>query len=530
MGKTKKNIKPQKSSEHAGTIGEFRQQFYSLESHFRKVQAELEELQTLSTKLLDVGVAISSEINLYNLLTRIIEEAKGLLRAQNGTLYLVDHETGELYFHVVDVEQLKEIRMPINNKSISGYVALTGKPLNIRDVYEIPKSKPYTFNRSIDRKTGLRTRSMLTVPMLNHDGVVTGTVQLINKMEGNSAVPFSARDDRILMALASQAAVAIENAHLYKEIADLFESVVHFSASAIDERDPATAGHSRRVAMYALATAKALDKFDDDELRELEYAAWLHDVGKIGVREHILNKENKLYPRELDMLRERFEAARLSHKAAYVEKIASLAAKGAPAEKISKLEQQLDDKLKQLSEDMAFIEEVNRPGYTSDEKKKRIDRIARMSFVDSLGNRRRLLTGEEARALKVTRGNLTDAERKIMNAHVTSTYKVLRQIPFSQRLKRVPEIASCHHERLDGSGYPNGLKGKQVTLQSKILALVDVYDALTAQDRPYKPAMPVQKALGIIEEEVNAGRLDKDVYKAFLKHKVYELEDPGPQP
>ena len=518
----KKKSKRKSTAEAAGAPGELRDHYH----YSRKVQEEMEELQNLSSKLLDVGVAISSEINLYALLTRIIDEAKGLLKAQNGTLYLVDPDKRELYFHVVDVEQLKEVRIPIDNKSIAGYVALTGENLNHEDVYKIPKTKPYKFNKSIDLKTGLRTISMLTVPMQNHEGVITGAVQLINKMDGGEVAPFSQRDAHILKSLASQAAVAIENAQLYKEIADLFASLVRFSASAIDERDPATAGHSRRVAMYALETARAMKCFSQDELMELEYAAWLHDVGKIGVREHILNKENKLYPDELEKIRERFETAKLSFKVEFAgsgvakKKRAAGNDTGTPVTG-------LESGLKALEDDFLFVKHSNRPGFMTGEDCRRVDAIAAKTFADAAGVRRPLLTASEAAALKIVRGNLTDKERDIMNAHVNSTFKVLSRIPFSKRLRNVPAIAANHHERLDGSGYPNGLKGDSVLLQSRILAIVDVYDALTAQDRPYKPAMPVERALKILQEEVGAGKLDGKILQVFVDNKIYALKDPG---
>lgn len=526
----KKAAKKKKGSGHStskSAMEDFRQQFCSLEDHMRFVQKELEELQTLSSKLLDVGVAISSEINLYSLLTRIIEEAKNLIKAQNGTLYLTDRKTNELYFHVVDVEQLKEVRIPIDHKSISGYVAQSGAILNIEDVYKISRSNPYSFNKAIDQKTGLRTKSMLTVPMLNHEGDITGAVQLINKVDDGKVVPFSKRDERILMSLASQAAVAIENAHLYKELAELFEAIVQFSASAIDERDPATAGHSRRVAMYAVATARAMKNFTPEELRELEYAAWLHDVGKIGVREHILNKENKLYPEELGKVRERFDAIKLSARLQASEKIMALANSKTPEKKIAAISEKLEKTIAEIDADLKIIEKHNKPGFMGDKDKKDIMRIAKKTYLDSNGVKRNFLTKRESDALKVFPGNLTTQEKEIMNAHVISSYNVLRRIPFSQRLKNVPIIAASHHERNDGSGYPDGLKKNDIPIQGRILAIVDVFDALTAQDRPYKPAMPIEKALSILKAEVEAGRMDRDIFAAFLKSKVYELKDPG---
>lgn len=506
-------------------ITEFKERFASLEDHMRSVQAEIEELQTLTSKLLDVGVAISSEIDLYALLTRIIDEAKNLLKAERGTLYLVDQNTGELYFHVTDDAKIKQIRIPINRESISGNVAFTGKELNIDDVYKIAKSEPYTFNKAIDRKTGFRTRSMLTVPMRNHSGVITGVVQLINKTIGGETVTFSQRDERILASLASQAAVAIENAQLYKEIADLFEAFIRYSSSAIDERDPATAGHSRRVAMYSVATARAMGCFTDEQIRELRYASWLHDVGKIGVREHILVKENKLYPDQLGKMRERFISIKFSIQAKYMARKLKLLGKSVSHEILEDFDRQMAEEFDQLADDLAFIESTNKPGFLTPENLKRVERLARLRYHDADGKPRPWLEPEEVHALKVVRGNLTEDERKIMNAHATSTFNILSKIPFTGTLREIPKIAASHHEKLDGSGYPAGLKAKSIPLQAKIIALVDIYDAVTAQDRPYKPAIPVDRALKIIQSDVDANRLDAEVFRVFLENKIYMLED-----
>lgn len=520
-----KSTRKQASPGKVFPITEFKERFASLEDHMRSVQAEIEELQTLTSKLLDVGVAISSEIDLYALLTRIIDEAKNLLKAERGTLYLVDQNTGELYFHVTDDAKIKQIRIPINRESISGNVAFTGKELNIDDVYKIAKSEPYTFNKAIDRKTGFRTRSMLTVPMRNHSGVITGVVQLINKTIGGETITFSQRDERILASLASQAAVAIENAQLYKEIADLFESFIIYSSSAIDERDPATAGHSRRVAMYSVATARAMGCFTDEQIRELRYASWLHDVGKIGVREHILVKENKLYPDQLGKVRERFIAIKLSTQAKFMARKLKLLGKSISQEILDDLDRQMAEEFDQLADDLSFIEETNKPGFLSPENLKRVERLARLRYHDAGGKSRPWLEPEEAHALKVVRGNLTEDERKIMNAHAKSTFNILSKIPFTGALREIPKIASSHHEKLDGSGYPAGLKSKSIPLQAKIIALVDIYDAVTAQDRPYKPAIPVDRALKIIQSDVDANRLDADVFRVFLDHKIYALKD-----
>ncbi|HOO56790.1 MAG TPA: HD domain-containing phosphohydrolase [bacterium] len=525
MSDKKKKIKNNTNIQSSNTILEYRDKFKYLRQNMDEVEYELEELQMLSSKLLDVGVAISSEIDLYSLLTRIIDEAKGLLKAEKGTLYLVDPEYNELYFHVTDADMLKEIRIKIDRTSIAGYVSLACEPLNIEDVYRIDEKKPYSFNRNIDKKTGYRTKSMLTVPMLNHNSEVTGAVQLINKNKNGRVVPFSERDERVLMSLASQAAVSIENAQLYKEVADLLNALVRYSASAIDERDPATAGHSRRVAMYAIATARAMDCFTDDELMELEYSAWLHDIGKIGIREQILVKKYKLYPGELERIAERFETIKMQKMLAAEKTRNKLVKKNAARSEFEELELELKKDLESIENDFRFIEKINKPGFMPQEDSMRLDEISNKTYTNSKGGRKKYLTAYEVKQLHVQKGNLTDKERLDMNTHVDSTFKILSQIPFPKRMKRVPYFASCHHEKLDGSGYPNNLSGKEIPLQGRILALVDIYDALTAQDRPYKPAIPVDKALSILDEEVRLGHLDKKVYDVFLSNKIYAIKD-----
>lgn len=506
-----------KELESFSAVVDLRSRFSDLANHLAAVRREVEDLHLLTNKLLDVGVAISSEIDLYSLLTRIIEEAKGLLKAEKGTLYLADREKHELYFHVTDEERLKEIRLPIDEKSISGYVAQSSTIINLPDVHRIGRDKPYKFNRAIDRKTGYRTKSVLTVPMLNHEGEVTGVVQLINKLEEGKVIEFTKRDERILMSLASQAAVSIENAQLYKEIAELFEAVVQFSASAIDERDPATAGHSRRVAMYSVAVARAMGAFSDDEIKELEYAAWLHDVGKIGVREHILLKENKLYPEQIGSVRGRFRAMAMLAR----QNRENLKAAGAAASKIKRFEAEE----KSILEDLDFVENVNKTGFISDDDLKKLDEIAAKSMKGPGGEKIRFLEKAERDALAIRRGNLTNDERDHMSSHVVRTYRILKEIPFTRRLARVPKIAASHHERLDGSGYPKGVKGDGQSLQARIIALVDVFDALTAQDRPYKRAVPIDRSLKILEEEVKASRLDGEVFKVFVDNEIYKLTD-----
>lgn len=490
------------------------------------LKLKIKEQENIQNKLLNIGIAISAERDLQKLLNLIISELKKLVSADTGTLYLIDHKKNELYFHVTDKETLKEIRLPIDKNSIAGYSALTSEILNIEDVYEIPPDIPYKFNKEIDIKTGYRTKSMLVVPMINHKETTIGVIQLINKMENKVVIPFNEDDLKILRSLASQAAVCIENAQLYKDIENLFDAFVKYSASAIDARDPATAGHSRRVAMYATATAKALGLSDKD-IKEIYFAAWLHDIGKIGVKEYVLTKENKLSNEELETIKTRFKVIEEIMEKNYLKSLVDyLIIHG--KDNFNEFKNQQEEiylkNLNILNEELNFILSKNKPGVMKDEDVERLNYIYSKKIKDK-DVEIPYLTDKEFKFLKVRKGNLTDEERKNIESHVLYTYDILSSIPWTDDLKNVTEYAASHHEKLNGTGYGKGLKGDEIPLGARILALVDIYEALTAQDRPYKPAMPTDKALRILEEEVKAGHLDKVVFEKFVENKIFELKE-----
>lgn len=479
-------------------------------------------------KLIKVGTALTVARNLHDLLKLIVDELKFLVSADKASLFLIDKVKYELIFHITSDEALREMRLPMNRKSLAGYVAMTGETLRIDDVYEISEDSPFKFNNEIDKQTGYRTKSILALPMIDHKNERIGVVQLINKSVGGNVVPFDGDDESLLFALASQAAVSIENARLYNDIERFFKSLVMVLTSAIDARDPVTKGHSLRVAMYAEATARAMGIFTEDQIKELLYAAWLHDVGKIGVREYILNKRNKLSDEEIETIKERFGKIR-TMKRLELDREIFVELRSSP-EKASSLDELFGEKEKKLTAEydkldryLSFILEKNIPGFMNDKDIKYLHEIANSFHLTENGEKSYYLKPGETERLGISKGNLNAIERENMNSHVLFTWDILSDIPFTKELKNVPLYASLHHEKLDGSGYPFGYSTEKIPIQARILAVADIYDALTAQDRPYKKPMPAGKALDILEEMVQSNHLDREVFIAFITHRIYQL-------
>ncbi|MBU0568042.1 GAF domain-containing protein, partial [bacterium] len=489
-----------------------------------------------------IGIALSAEHNLDRLLEMIVRKVRHFTRADAGSLYIKEEDS--LNFVVAQNDTLdrkdpgrapfKSFKLEISKKSIAGYAALTGELLNISDVYSLSKTTPYQFDSSFDRNMNYRTGSMLVVPMKDHQDEIIGVLQLINSLnkEGNP-VPFEKEYEGLVSSLASQAAVAIRNAKLIEEIKNLFKRLVEYSASAIDARSPHTAGHSRRVATYAMRIAKAINEekeghfakinFSDEELEELNYAAWLHDIGKIGVREHVLEKSDKLSLGRMEAIDNRFSYIKKSLENEVLTKKNKLYEESRYHPEIfEELDQALSSNLRMLEEELSFISKVNKPGFLPDDDLERLRQIKNKSYTDIDGRERPYLTDFEFENLSVRKGNLTVKEREEIQSHVQHTLNIVGKIPFPKNLMHIPEYAGCHHEMLNGDGYPNKLKGEEIPLQAKILSAIDIYDALTAADRPYKKAIPTEKALDILRFEVKDNHLDKDIVELFINKKLYE--------
>jgi HD-GYP domain-containing protein (c-di-GMP phosphodiesterase class II) len=368
---------------------------------------------------------------------------------------------------------------------------------------------------------------MLTVPLKNIEEEVVGVLQLMNKKSDASVklttpeiveqvvTDFSYSDEEFLQSIGALAAVSIERTQLYENIEQIFEGFLGSSIAAIDERDRVTSGHSRRVMGYAMALVEAINKaeegvfaqvrFTEDSKRQFKFAALLHDIGKIGVPEAILNKEHRLPKDRFVSIVSRFDTIRYQLLFGHPEDALRWTS------------------VDELESDRSFVERINKAGFIRDEDLERLESLKDKYYKNSEGKKARLIEENEWKALSVRRGNLTTEERDMINSHAISSYRILSKIPWTPDLEDIPEIAAHHHEKLDGTGYPDGLKKDQVRLEDKILAIIDIYDAIVAQDRPYKPAMPPSKAISILREEAKSGHLDPDLVEFFIGKDIYKM-------
>jgi HD-GYP domain-containing protein (c-di-GMP phosphodiesterase class II) len=516
----------------------------------KQLSERTRELQQVS----DVGSALSTVRDHAVLLTMILGKARELSRADAGSLYLIDEQDGRKMLRwklaqndSIDVEAFEEKLLPITRKSLAGYVAMTGETLVIDDAYDLPADAEYEINRSFDQKNAYLTKSLLVFPMTNHDGDVIGVLQLINRKKigapgrlsaenaHDNVVPFDEATAGIMRALASQAAVAVENNLLYESIERLFEGFVTAAVTAIEQRDPTTSGHSFRVADLTVELARIVDRietgefaairFDSDQVREIRYASLLHDFGKVGVREQVLVKEKKLYPLQLDTIRARFDfVMRSVENEANRRKVEFLLANGREGydQFASRVDAELADRLSNLQKDFAFIAQSNEPTVLPDGEFEYLRSLSERDYEDIRGERRLLVDPEEVRILSIRKGNLDAAERQEIESHVTHTFNFLQKIPWTRDLSAVADIAYAHHEKLNGRGYPRQLNAAEIPIQSRMMTVSDIYDALTAHDRPYKKAIPTERALDILRMEVKDGLLDPALVDTFIEAKVYE--------
>jgi HD-GYP domain-containing protein (c-di-GMP phosphodiesterase class II) len=485
------------------------------------LQTRVEKL----TALLEVGKAMASERNLDRLLQLILGEVTKVMGAERSSLFLVDRERNELWSKIAQGLEVREIRINIG-MGISGYVAQTGKILNIHDAYADPR-----FNQETDQRTGYRTRTILCAPMLNKPNEVIGVLQVLNKLDG----VFTAEDEELLLALSSQAAVAVENAILYEDIQKLFEGFIKASVYAIESRDPTTSGHSERVAILTVGLAEQVNRYDSgpyatvsfspDDIRELRFASLLHDFGKVAVREPVLVKANKLYDHDLDLVVSRFKLIKQRLENDALQKKLGLAMSRGPGSEASlaEVDAEFQRQLAEVDAQLHFILEANKPTVLPRGGFERILEISANTFMDVDGNRVPFLTARESESLSIAKGSLTVDERLQIQSHVTHSFRFLRQIPWTKDLRRIPPVAYAHHEKLDGTGYPSGLRGDDIPFQAKMMAICDIYDAITASDRPYRRAMPPERALEILGFEVKNGLVDAELVRLFAEGKVWAL-------
>jgi len=501
--------------------------------------------------ILEVGRALASEKELDNLLDLVLDYGRRMTGADGSSIYTRD-PNGKLYLRLWQNQSTGQTsdaqKTLVGDYSIAGYVASNGEAISIDDAYAIPDDAPYRFNPASDRSIGYRTVSMLTLPLKNKSDDVVGVLQLINRKENydyllqtdedyeTKVFPFDEVSQQVAFALAGQAGVALENSMLYADIENLFEGFIEASVQAIEARDPTTAGHSFRVAEFTERLGRAVDRsdtprlrniaFSREQIREIRYAALLHDFGKVGVREHVLVKPKKLQPHQLELLQQRFQFARaqLAHQA-YREMIALYDDKQLPeperAARRANIEAQLRTEADRLDLYLATVIDANEPNVSEQEVTEMLQEIANYRFRDLEDNAINLIKDFEFENLALAKGSLSPEERTEIESHVSHTYSFLSLIPWTSNLANLPEIAYAHHEKLDGSGYPRGLQQDQIPVQSKIMTISDIYDALTASDRPYKPALPVERALDILGYEAKAGKLDPDLLQVFIESKSW---------
>ena len=489
-------------------------------------------------KLNLIGASLSAERDINRLLELILAAAKSITGADGGTLYRVaDDKT--LRFEIVRTTSLRYYLggtsgnpvpfYPIqlyrdgepNHSMVAAHAALTGKTVNIADAYGA-EGFDFSGTRAFDAKTGYRSKSFLTVPMRNHEHETIGVLQLINAADPRSGeiVAFSASDQRLAESLASQAAIVLSNRQLINQLEQLFESFINLINSAIDEKSPYTGAHCQRVPQLTMMLAEAVNdthegplaKFQmtDKDRYELKIAGLLHDCGKVTTPVHVVDKATKLetiYDR-ITVIDTRFEVLKRDLE-------------------IQALRGELDERklrvrLRELDDDRRFLHACNMGSERmKDEDIARVKRIAAYRWRDVAGHEANFLSDDEVKNLTIRAGTLTEEERKIINHHIVATIKMLEALPWPKHLANVPEYAGGHHERMDGRGYPRGLKREQMSVQARCMGIADIFEALTARDRPYKKGKTLSESLEILGRMKLNHHVDPDLFDIFVRKKVY---------
>ncbi len=505
-------------------------------------------------QLNDIGVALSRERDITRLLEYILLAAKGITRADGGTIYSKAVGANSLRFEILRTDSL-EIAMggsasqPINfpdlplvnangepnDSLVAAYAALHAVTVNIEDAYNEPNFD-FSGTRKFDENTGYRSQSFLTVPMCNQDGDVIGVLQLLNALKPGSTevTAFSKADQQLVESLASQAAIALSNRLLMKQLEDLFESFIDMINMAIDDKSPYTGGHCQRVPALTMMLAEATARHQEGPLAdfsmteldryELKIAGLLHDCGKITTPVHVVDKATKLQTLfdRIELVDTRFEVLKRDAEiAALRQQLALRPCVNEVAERASmaNLETQLDS----LDADRSFVRTTNSGGeFMSDAAVARVQHIgSQYQWRNPDGVQSNFLSVDEVDNLSIRKGTLTPTEREIINYHIVATIKMLEKLPWPKHLQNVPEFAGGHHERMDGKGYPKGLTREQMSVQARVMGIADIFEALTASDRPYKPGMKLSQAISIMVRLKDGGHLDPDIFDVFIKQGVY---------
>jgi HD-GYP domain-containing protein (c-di-GMP phosphodiesterase class II) len=480
-----------------------------------------------------IGASLSAERDINRLLESILVAAKTITRADGGTLYRVaDDQT--LRFEIVRTSSLKNYLggttgnpvpfYPIqlyrdgkpNHNMIAAHAALSGQTINVQDAYTA-EGFDFTGTRAFDAKTGYRSQSFLTVPMKNHENEIIGVLQLINSIHPKTGEiqAFSPSDERLAESLASQAAIALTNRMLINQLEELFESFINLMNTAIDEKSPYTGGHCQRV--------PTLTMMPDKDRYELKIAGLLHDCGKVTTPVHVVDKATKLetiYDR-IHLLDTRFEVLKRDAEIEHLKKRLELAQSGG-TNNSGELEMAYRERVRRIEEDRAFLRACNIGGEAMRESDmERVRRIAEYRWTDVAGHTASFLTEDELRNLTIRAGTLTQEERQIINHHIVATIKMLEALPWPRHLKNVAEYAGGHHERMDGKGYPKGLSREQMSVQARVMGIADIFEALTAKDRPYKKGKTLSESLEILGKMRLNGHVDPDLFDIFVRRKVY---------
>jgi HD-GYP domain-containing protein (c-di-GMP phosphodiesterase class II) len=521
----------------------------------------VEDLFRRLEQLNEIGASLSAERDINRLLETILLAAKAITGADGGTLYLLTEEDGtkRLKFEIMRTQSLN-IAMggttgtpipfyPIhlyskdgkpNNQMVAAFAALTGQTVNIADAYT---AEGFDFNgtRNFDKKTGYRSKSFLTVPMKNHENEIIGVLQLINSQDPASGevVAFSDADQRLAESLASQAAIALTNRQLINQLEALFESFIAMINTAIDEKSPYTGGHCQRVPELTMMLAEAVNETKQGPLRdfdmsdkdryELKIAGLLHDCGKVTTPVHVVDKATKLESifDRIHLIDTRFEVLKRDAEIELLKSNAALQQQGLDElslrERTNQLEQAYKARLRQFDQDREFLRKCNIGGeFMPPQAQEHVRKIAGYKWLDQSGNTAHFLNDDEIENLSIPRGTLTGKEREIINYHIVATIKMLEALPWPKHLRHVPEYAGGHHERMDGKGYPRGLTREQMSVQARVMGIADIFEALTAKDRPYKKGKTLTESLQILGKFKEGGHIDPDLFDVFIRQKVYQ--------
>jgi len=499
----------------------------------------------------EIGIALSQQRDLNSLLETILVAAMRITHADAGTLYLHEREQRMLRFEILRNNTLKMAMggtsgVPItfypiqlyddagkpNHAMVVSHSALSGETVNIPDAY-MAEGYDFSGTKKFDAKTGYRSQSFLTVPMRNHENEVIGVLQLINAQdqESGAIISFSRDDQQLLESLASQAAIALTNRHLIDQLEELFEAFIQLINTAIDDKSPYTGGHCARVPALTMMLAEAVNRttqgplkdfvMTDKDRRELKIAGLLHDCGKITTPVHVVDKATKLHTLfdRIQLLDTRFEVLKRDAEIAMLREIA---AAGTDAQRIEAARKNYASRTAQYDQDREFLRHCNVGSEAmSAEAQQRVRQISTYQWRNGDGKAGNFLSEDEIENLTIRAGTLTAAEREIINHHIDVTIKMLESLPWPRHLKNVPEYAGGHHERMDGKGYPRGLTREQMSVQARVMGIADIFEALTAKDRPYKKGKTLTESLTILGKFKLDGHIDPELFDVFIREKVY---------